>query len=232
MTRLKVMHQFDWSNLSLLGYSSELNWGYRDVLCSHQTFPVQGCDASSAGLFGNPRNGYYCWWCHYRDQQVCAYCDLLSVLPLSSHSFLVSVTLPPPNLSSPSQPDQGHDWEGGPISTQCHTSTLCHYRRKHVALLSSILYLQPSLFSCSLIFSSLSLFPLSSFPPPSSPLFTSFLSPPSLVLLFFFFLLFPFSFLPVSTSLSAFLPHCFISLSLSDDDDTSYWTLHEASYCW
>ena len=139
---------------------------------------------------------------------------------------------PPPNLSSPSQPDQGHDWEGGPISTQCHTSTLCHYRRKHVALLSSILYLQPSLFSCSLIFSSLSLFPLSSFPPPSSPLFTSFLSPPSLVLLFFFFLLFPFSFLPVSTSLSAFLPHCFISLSLSDDDDTSYWTLHEASYCW
>ena len=123
---------------------------------------------------------------------------------------------PPPNLSSPSQPDQGHDWEGGPISTQCHTSTLCHYRRKHVALLSSILYLQPSLFSCSLIFSSLSLFPLSSFPPPSSPLFTSFLSPPSLVLLFFFFLLFPSSFLPVSTSLSAFLfPSSLFYLSLT-----------------
>ena len=62
----------------------------------------------------------------------------------------LSMSPSPPNLSSPSQPDQGHDWEGGPISTQCHTSTLCHYRRKHVALLSSILYLQPSLFSCSL----------------------------------------------------------------------------------
>jgi len=68
---------------------------------------------------------------------------LLAFLPCQCHP-------PPPNLSSPSQPDQGHDWEGGPISTQCHTSTLCHYRRKHVALLSSILYLQPSLFSCSL----------------------------------------------------------------------------------
>ena len=133
---------------------------------------------------------------------------LLAFLPCQCHP-------PPPNLSSPSQPDQGHDWEGGPISTQCHTSTLCHYRRKHVALLSSILYLQPSLFSCSLIFSSLSLFPLSSFPPPSSPLFTSFLSPPSLVLLFFF-LLFPFSFLPVSTSLSAFLfPSSLFYLSLT-----------------
>lgn len=126
---------------------------------------------------------------------------------------LLSMSLPPFLLP---QPDKGHDWEGGPVSTQCHTSTLCHYRRKHAALPSSISYLHifPSLFSC---FSSSFVCLLFLLLPPTSLCFFFSVSSSSfpLVLTFFHspslppFLLFLFSLL------FRFLPHCVSSLSLS-----------------